>query len=130
MVPLKIISYVSFFSVVFFSCKIQYGMKNEEIKSSCYDTLYAISIIRDYSMKKFQLRSDENLLIDMGNCDSNKAISRRINFGDYQEPNIWYCDTAFYVNVRNLENNKVLNLILDCRTCNIKPFPKIHKIHK
>jgi hypothetical protein len=130
MVSLKVISFFAFFSVVFYSCKLLDNYKYEESKSNCYDTLNAISKIRDYSKKKFKLRSDDNLLIDMGNCDSNKAISRRINFGDYQEPNIWYCDTAFYVNVRNIENNKVLNLILDCKTCKIKPFPKIHKIHK
>lgn len=102
--------------------------KLSSVKSNCYDTATAIIKIKEYSIKKLKPKEIVNLEYTIANCDSDKALSRRINFGNYIEPNIYYCDTAFYVNIKNTENKEELSLIIDCKTCKIKKFPRIHKI--
>ena len=124
----KIINFSAFLYIFLLSCQSNRNLPSPNLNESCFDTLKAINRIQQYAIRKMKPSKNENLLFEVCNCDSDKVINKRISFEDYTKPNVWYCDTAFYVNVKNTENNKTLNLVLDCKTCKITNFPKVHKI--
>lgn len=102
--------------------------KLSSIKSNCYDTATAIIKIKEYSIKKLKPKEIVNLEYTIANCDSVKAIDKRIIIQGNTIPNVYFCDTAFYINILNTKNNQELSLIIDCKTCKIKKFPRIQKI--